>query len=164
MTQLPAKETFCARRPAHISLLMLLIAQLDISHGEFSTSELARLTGRTPEAITHRIRRMMPREDGRRAVHRLEFREAVLVLRAIVRDNNKLPDADLLYDRLVREGIIDQGFPLNCHAVRLAECIFEEEKRSIYIKAEREFQERQREQKRILRDYVAGQSGDKVHE
>jgi hypothetical protein len=117
--------------PSSIPLHLLLIAHLDIVQEWYLTRDLGVLLGISTSAIARHIRRRYPSEKGEtRRVHRLDFREAVLLIRAVCREGRRLPDRDLLYSRLVQSGFTDAH--LHCApAVRLAESIFEAERQRI---------------------------------
>ena len=104
------------------ALWLLLVAQLDLTHFEYSTSEIAALFGYRTHAITPYCRRMFPREAGEpRMVHRLDFQQAVLLIRKICREGKRLPNATMLYHRLQREGAISANFPTDHPSCRAAE-------------------------------------------
>jgi hypothetical protein len=108
--------------PRKIELWQLMVAQLDVSHFEYSVAEIAGLFGKCAHAITPYCRALFPRESGaRRAVHRLDFEQAVLLIRKVCRDGKRLPDVRSLYQRLRAEGIITRNFPADHPSCRAAE-------------------------------------------
>jgi hypothetical protein len=123
------------RCPEFIPLHHLLIAQLDLVQGWFLTRELAPLLGISAAQVVKRYRDRVPCEKSApRRVHRLDFRQAVLLIRAICADGRRLPDRDRLYSRLVENGITANQ--IRYHAsVRAAEAVYEAERQRIMQRA-----------------------------
>jgi hypothetical protein len=118
------------RCPDDISLQTLIISQLDLSQ-DYSTAEIGALVSLSAEMIAAYIRRRYPSAKGeRRRQHRLDFRQTVLLIRAICRHGRRLPDRDGLYSQLLQRGISDAQIKHGL-SVRYAEAIFEAERRRI---------------------------------